>query len=245
MSDKPDRPHDKLFKETFTNVAHAAAELRAVLPTEVVALLRWETLRLESGNFEVASERRRFCDLLFSCERASDRGRALVYVLFEHQSSDTPSMMLRMLRYMVQIWERWLETKQGLPLPPILPVVLSHDERGWRSARRFADLFEADEGTLTLLRRFVPDFEIVVDDIAKVTDDGAVEDASRPADEPRDVDPDERVGALRVHDLGRATELAAQDDVVECREVHPDLVEHAAAVECGHDLVGDVPVRRW
>ena len=119
----------------------------------------------------MAHERSRFCDLLFSCERADDSGRVLVYVLFEHQSSDTPIMLLRMLRYMVQIWERWLETKQGLPLPPILPVVLSHDERGWRSARRFADLFEGDEGTLTLVQRFVPDFEVVVDDIARVTDD--------------------------------------------------------------------------
>ena len=80
-------------------------------------------------------------------------------------------MPLRMLRYMLRIWERWLATKQGLPLPPILPVVLSHDERGWRAARRFGDLFERDEGTLTLLHRFVPDFEMVVDDISGITDD--------------------------------------------------------------------------
>jgi predicted transposase YdaD len=171
MSDKPDHPHDKFFKETFTNLTRAAAELRAVLPREVVALLRWESLRLESGNFEATNERSRFCDLLFSCERAGGEGQVLVYVLFEHQSGDTAIMLLRMLRYMVQVWERWLQTKQGLPLPPILPVVLSHDERGWRSARRFADLFELDEGTLTLLRPFVPDFEVVVDDLAKVTDD--------------------------------------------------------------------------
>jgi hypothetical protein len=88
-----------------------------------------------------------------------------------------------MLRYMVRIWDLWLEDSdgQGLPLPPILPVVLSHDERGWRSARRFGELFEADEVNLAVMRRFVPDFELVVDDIARVTDDELLARALPPA----------------------------------------------------------------
>jgi hypothetical protein len=82
-------------------------------------------------------------------------------------------MALRMLRYMLLVWERWLAQNPdaGPPLPPILPVVFSHDEDGWRSPTQFHDLFSADAGTIAILRRFVPAFEILVDDISTVTDE--------------------------------------------------------------------------
>ena len=36
-----------------------------------------------------------------------DGRAAFVYVLIEHQSSPDPMMPLRMLRYVMRIWERW------------------------------------------------------------------------------------------------------------------------------------------
>jgi hypothetical protein len=96
-----------------------------------------------------------------------------VFVLFEHQSSNDTLMALRMLRYMLLIWERWLAKNPDAapPLPPIIPVVFSHDEGGWRSPTRFHDLFSVDAGTVAILRRFVPAFEILVDDICAVSDE--------------------------------------------------------------------------
>ena len=71
---------------------------------------------------------------------------------------------------MFGIWRGW-RTKENRdqPLPPILPVVLAHDEGGWRSPTRFHALFDlADDSPL---RRFIPCFDVVVDDIRRVDDE--------------------------------------------------------------------------
>jgi len=38
------QPHDKLFKEGFSDPANAAALLRQHLPAEVAALIQWDQL---------------------------------------------------------------------------------------------------------------------------------------------------------------------------------------------------------
>ena len=162
-----DQPHDTLFQETFRNEADAAAHLQSVLPPEVVALFDWSSLQLQSANLASGKTGRSQCDLLFAVQRADAGGSAFVYVLFEHQSTSDPLMLLRLLRYMVLIWERWLADNPGPPLPPILPVVLSHDERGWRAGTHFHELVATDEP----LAPFIPSFEIVLDDLAVATDE--------------------------------------------------------------------------
>jgi predicted transposase YdaD len=66
----PSNPHDALFRRTFANVEHAAAELRSILPAELLARVDLATLRLMPGTFVdddlAASE----SDLLFSLELA-------------------------------------------------------------------------------------------------------------------------------------------------------------------------------
>lgn len=167
-----DQPHDALFRETFSDPVLAAAELKSILPAEVVALFDWPSLRLESGSL-VSVDDRRHCDLLFTLDRIGTGDPALVFVLFEHQSSDDKLMALRMLGYMVKAWESWAARTENRapPLPFILPVVLSHDPRGWRSATRFEQLFDGDASLADLRRRFVPNFEFVLDDLAQATND--------------------------------------------------------------------------
>jgi predicted transposase YdaD len=168
-----DKPHDTFFQETFRKDADAAVELQSVFPAEIVKLFDWQSLRLRSANLVSSKTGRSQCDLLFTVKRQDIGEAAFVFVLFEHQSSNDRMMALRMLRYMLLIWERWLAKNPdaGPPLPPIIPVVFSHDEGGWRSPKRFRDLFSVDAGTVAILRRFVPAFEILVDDISTVTDE--------------------------------------------------------------------------
>ncbi len=59
-------PHDSFVKRTFTNLDHAADELRAVLPPALVARIDWSTLRIEPGSFVDEALRDRHTDLLFS-----------------------------------------------------------------------------------------------------------------------------------------------------------------------------------
>jgi hypothetical protein len=96
----------------------------------------------------------------------------LLYVLFEHQSTDDALMAFRLLRYMVRIWEKHLQQHQeATRLPAILPIVLHHSERGWASATSFHDLVDLDADTLALVGGHVPGFRFLLDDISDEPDD--------------------------------------------------------------------------
>jgi hypothetical protein len=162
-------PHDALFKAIFSDPETAAAELRSALPAAVADRIDFSTLRVEAGSFVDEELRFRHCDLLFSARVA---GRdALVYVLFEHQSSSDPLMALRMLRYVVRIWDVVLEREPGrTSLPLVVPVVLHHGERPWSGATQIADLVDLAEDGRVSLSPFVPRFGFAVDDLAVLSD---------------------------------------------------------------------------
>lgn len=169
MSD--DRPHDKLFKETFSNPELAAAEFQAVLPGSVSNLIDWSTLRVASMSTSAVASTERHHDMVFEAARSDRSEQVLVYVLFEHQSTNDPSMPLRLLEYMVRLWRSWLALEGNtLPLPPVLPVVLSHASGGWTATVTFEGLFSDDAGTAAIVDEFVPRFRYVVDDLAAVDD---------------------------------------------------------------------------
>ena len=96
-------PHDALFKATFSQVELAAEELRCVLPPELVAQMDLGSLALAAGSFVDEALREQHTDLLYSVRLAGRPAR--VYVLFEHQSSGDTWMALRLLKYMLRIWE--------------------------------------------------------------------------------------------------------------------------------------------
>ena len=150
-------PHDKLFKVGFSLPENAAAFLREELPAPVAQAVDWSRLRLEPGSFIDSHLRLSTSDLLFSAPLGD--GNCLVYILFEHQTREDSMLALRLLRYMVRIWETWQRSQPaGARLPTILPVVLAHDSKPWKLSREFASLFEVPVGHESDMAPFVPDF---------------------------------------------------------------------------------------
>jgi hypothetical protein len=160
------QPNDKLFRSTFSELETAAAFFREYVPSGVLGSgVDWSTLREEAGSFvdeELAGSE---SDLLF-CVRSGE-GEAWVYVLFEHQSREDPWMALRLLRYMVRIWEKQRsggmapgagEGGAAVRLWPIVPVVLAQGKTGWKTGCRFGEFFGGIDGGV---RERVPDFEYV------------------------------------------------------------------------------------
>jgi hypothetical protein len=49
--DLTSQPHDALIKYTFSQRKHATGLLKAALAPEIVALIRWATLKLEKIHF--------------------------------------------------------------------------------------------------------------------------------------------------------------------------------------------------
>ena len=126
---------------------------------ELVAQMDLGSLALAAGSFVDEALREQHTDLLYSVRLAGRPAR--VYVLFEHQSSGDTWMALRLLKYMLRIWEAGV-ADGAERLPVIVPVVLHHGDTGWRASTRF-------EGLVDLVPEaapFTPHFGFVLDDLA-------------------------------------------------------------------------------
>jgi hypothetical protein len=162
--------HDAFFKEMLSRPEHAASLLRQILPATLVARIQFDSLAPCAGSYVDDALKERHSDLLFSVP--IDGRPALIYILFEHQSTVDGLMSFRLLRYEVRIWERWLRDHPGaLELPVILPVVLHHSVTGWTGSTAFQDLLDADEATLADVAPYVPNFQFVLEDLSHETDE--------------------------------------------------------------------------
>ncbi len=149
------QPHDKLFKAGFRDPANAAAFLKEQFPAGLAAVIAWEAMRLEPGTFVDSQFRESESDLLFAAPVSGTD--CFLYLLFEHQRNKDPWIALRLLRYMVRIWEGFLKNNpQAGKLPAILPVVLAQNAESWQIPTRFADLLDLPSGDG--LTGQVPDF---------------------------------------------------------------------------------------
>jgi predicted transposase YdaD len=150
------QPHDKLFKQGFSDPANAAGFLRHQFPASLSGQIDWDHLTLQSGSFVDSHFRQHESDLLFSTRLRGSN--CFLYILFEHQLIEDPLIALRLLRYMVRIWESFLKEKPGALLPVILPVVLAQSEKPWRVNPQFSSLIDLSAELAEDCRRFIPDF---------------------------------------------------------------------------------------
>jgi predicted transposase YdaD len=156
-----------LFKAAFETPSDAASLLRSVLSPDVVNAIAWDTLAAVRGSFVDPELAGRHTDLLFSANLVDQR--VLIYVLLEHQSTSDPEMPLRVLVYLVRIWERFRKesANEGEPLPPIIPIVISHASGGWTAPRTFHEMFAPSVVALPSVAALLPSFAIVVEDLAR------------------------------------------------------------------------------
>ena len=152
------QPHDKLVKSTFSDPDNARAFLQAHLPNNLVRRMDWTSLSLLSGSFIDPEFAATSSDLLFTAK--IDGHPVFLYILFEHQNQEDPLIGLRLLTYMVRIWNDYLRNNPGATkLPAILPLVLAQDSKPWKSSTRFADLIDIPEGVGEDIKKHIPDFE--------------------------------------------------------------------------------------
>jgi predicted transposase YdaD len=153
---------------TFAHPQRAEAELRAVLPPEVVSRVDWSSLHHESGSVVDPELKESQSDLLFSA-RLHGGQPLLFYVLLEHQSTVDRWMSLRMLRYVVRQLQHWRkEHPQSEALPVVVPLVMYHGAQGaWMAPRRLEELFAlpGEGAEQERWRALVPRFEYLLDDL--------------------------------------------------------------------------------
>ncbi|MCP4111516.1 MAG: Rpn family recombination-promoting nuclease/putative transposase [Desulfobacteraceae bacterium] len=154
-------PHDKFFKETLTRRKNALSFFREYLPADIVAKLDWRTLKITKDTFIEPELRERFSDILYEI-RAKGR-QVFIYLLLEHQSTVDVWMPLRLLAYIVKIWELYRkQNPDAEKLPGIVPVVSCHGREKWDVSVHFRDLIDAPE----LTAGFVPEFRYLLKDFS-------------------------------------------------------------------------------
>ncbi len=175
---KPSSPHDALFKRTFGKVENAAAELQAVLPPSIVEATDFETLEVVPGTFIDELYSQVHSDFLYKVQVVGRE--ALMYVLFEHQSTVDVLMPQRLLGYISRVLEQHVKEEGAkLPLPVVVPVVLHHSESGWTRETTLHSLFDAEVLALEGMAELVPNFEFVLDDISRASDEDLMRRAER------------------------------------------------------------------
>ncbi len=149
------QPNDKLLKATFSVPENARAFFENHLPADLAAALEWSSLALEACTFIDPQFASSESDLLFHIRlHQSD---AFLYLLFEHQSTEDPRMALRLLSYIVRIWERFAKTNAPpAKLPAILPVVLAQGKRPWKTSTRLEDIIDLPPAFAHVLRAWQP-----------------------------------------------------------------------------------------
>jgi hypothetical protein len=162
-------PHDAYFKAVFSQPENAVGELKAVLPPALLARLDLASARVVPGSFVDESLTTRHTDLLYEVRLAGSP--AFLYVLFEHQSSVDPLLVVRLLVYIARIWDDWLRRNEGATrVPPIVPLVLYHGASAWTAATQLVDVIDLPADALTAVRERLPTFRFVLDDLTQRTD---------------------------------------------------------------------------
>jgi hypothetical protein len=161
------QPHDSLFKRVISVPVNAASLVRVTFPAELVERLDLANLELVPGSFVDESLNSLHSDVLMRTRL--DGEETLVYALMEHQSSPDPLMAFRMLRYMMRVWDGWLEgNKNAKRLPLILPLVVYQGDRRWTHPTELRELIDVPRDLAGVVEGFVPRFRFVFEDLTRL-----------------------------------------------------------------------------
>nr|WP_319491474.1 Rpn family recombination-promoting nuclease/putative transposase [uncultured Desulfobacter sp.] len=166
MRNKLHHSHDKLFRETWSDLSNARSFLENYLPAPILELVQLDTLEICKDSFIEKDLKDFYSDLLYKIQIGKAQG--FVYFLFEHKSYTDALIHLQLIEYMVKIWRLGLKQSKSRNLSIVIPLVLYHGKDKWSVDKRFASLFD---GPVNELAGYIPDFEFILYDLSQYTDD--------------------------------------------------------------------------
>ena len=164
---KLNNPHDKFLKETLSRKENAVGFIQNYLPQEIVAMIDLDNIKIEKDSYITKNLQEYFTDLLYKVIIKGEE--SYIYVLFEHKSYPDKLIGLQLLEYLIQCWRAKAKQKQALPL--VIPLVIYHGKTNWNIGLRFSEIIEPIDNSL---RKYIPDFEYILYDLSKYSDDEIV-----------------------------------------------------------------------
>ncbi len=167
-------PHDKYFKEVFSNTDDAIAFLKGSLPQELAENIDFDKLKPLKDSYIDEELKENFSDLVFSTTYKG-KTEILITLLFEHKSRPERYPHLQLLKYMLKIWDAGIKQKKSLI--PVIPLIFYHGKAKWKQ-QKFTSYFKGIDDNLSL---FIPEFEYILNDLSQYSD----EEIARKYDEVR------------------------------------------------------------
>jgi predicted transposase/invertase (TIGR01784 family) len=153
-------PHDSFFKSALSVSKVALEFMKTYLPYDIINIVELNTLKIEQGSFVKDNTKQKISDVLFSCKTIDSN--AYIYALYEHQSTPDSFMPLRILEYILCIWNAHLakfpDTKK---LPIIIPLVFYNGKVPYNAPINLYDLCQNPE----IARQYLHSYKLI--DISK------------------------------------------------------------------------------
>jgi hypothetical protein len=167
MQERPlHQPNDHLFKSVFSSPINAAGLLKHHLPPDLSAVLNAESLTVENPPFLDPSFSSLESDLFLKVGLSGND--AFLLVLLEHQSSPDARLPLRILGYIVRVWERFArENSASAELPPVFPFLIAQTNRPWTGPTSLTDIIDIPRALKNLLHRHQPQLRVHALDLFK------------------------------------------------------------------------------
>jgi predicted transposase/invertase (TIGR01784 family) len=144
-------PHDKFFKEIFSDKKRAIELIKIALPKDIGDILNYKNIKNEKTNFFDEKMKEFHSDLLFSIQTI-DKTEIKIYLLFEHKSFLDRNINLQMLSYLTRIY---LKQKT---ITPVIPIIFYHGKKEWNIPLNFIDSFNFSENNKKLFSKYIPNF---------------------------------------------------------------------------------------
>jgi len=152
-------PHDKFFKDVFSEKEKAEELIKTILPSPLIDIINWKSLKQEKDTF-VDDMKEAYSDMLFSV-KIYDNQPVKIYLLFEHKSYPDKNIHVQLLSYLARIYNKMKS------LTPVIPLVFYHGKKKWNISEKFSDVFDLSNKNHELLIKYIPDFNYEISDLSQ------------------------------------------------------------------------------
>ena len=147
--------HDRGYKYLFSNPMLVKELLESFVGMDWVREIDFR--RAESINTSFVSDefKNRESDIIYRLR--FKKKELYLYLLIEFQSTVDRHMALRMLRYVLELYEHLIKNKRKGPLPVVFPLLLYNGEGRWTAPDRLSELIDVPD-ELKQAKAYMPEF---------------------------------------------------------------------------------------
>lgn len=166
---KIQNPHDKFFKEIFSNPLVARDFIENYLPEPILKIVDLNELEIQNGSHVDEELSELFSDMLFRTKINQRDG--YLYFLFEHKSYLDRMVALQLLTYMVRIWNQKVNRENDTHIPVIIPLVIYHGKTQWKMGSLLSDLIMDFDTLPEEVKQLTPDYRYQLYDLSHFSDE--------------------------------------------------------------------------